>query len=322
MRNLFTAMTGAALLTLSAATHANDGLYLGPSLSAYHLDSERNVQGSDEPINLGVNLGYRWGERWALEAGVNNAAFGDTDDFETYSLDGYVWLRTEKDRFNPYLVAELSQFERDDPTMRADEGTTRQVGVGFGVSKMISDHWDYRADARVHAKVDGGVSNTMDLSFNVGVNYYFNEPATEQVAQAEPEPEPQPEPQPEPEPEYRTITVELRVLFEFDKAVVREIYGDELQAVARAMKQHEDIELLLEGHTDSVGTDEYNQDLSQRRAAAVEEKLADEYGIDRKRIDTVGYGESRPVADNSSEEGRRKNRRVIGEVTYEEVVTD
>ena len=85
------------------------------------------------------------------------------------------------------------------------------------------------------------------------------------------------------------------------------------------MKAHEDIELVLEGHTDSTGKDDYNQDLSERRAAAVKAKLAADYGISADRISAVGYGESRPVANNATAEGRARNRRVVGEMTYTEV---
>ena len=127
-------------------------------------------------------------------------------------------------------------------------------------------------------------------------------------------------PPPAAAPEKRTITVKLNVLFEFNKADVRAIYGDELQAVANAMKAHDDIELVLEGHTDSVGSDAYNQSLSLRRVAAVKAKLVKDFGIAANRISTVGYGESRPIADNATAEGRAKNRRVIGELSYSEVM--
>ena len=127
---------------------------------------------------------------------------------------------------------------------------------------------------------------------------------------------------PAPEPEKRTITVRLNVEFEFDKDIVRAIYGDELEAVANAMKAHEDIELVLEGHTDSRGKEDYNQDLSDRRAKAVKAKLTEVYGIPASRISTVGYGESRPIADNATDEGRARNRRVIGEMSYTEIVVE
>ena len=88
------------------------------------------------------------------------------------------------------------------------------------------------------------------------------------------------------------------------------------------MKAHEDIDLVLEGHTDSRGTDAYNQKLSERRAAAVKAKLTEMYGIPAGRISTVGYGESRPIADNATDEGRERNRRVIGEMSYSEIVVE
>ena len=71
---------------------------------------------------------------------------------------------------------------------------------------------------------------------------------------------------------------------------------------------------MLEGHTDSVGTDAYNQRLSERRANAVREVLVNQYGVEAGRVDAVGYGESRPVADNATDAGRAINRRVEAEV--------
>jgi OOP family OmpA-OmpF porin len=73
--------------------------------------------------------------------------------------------------------------------------------------------------------------------------------------------------------------------------------------------------MVIEGHTDSIGPAEYNMRLSERRAESVKDYLTDKLDIDASRLDTKGYGESRPVADNSTKEGRQKNRRVIGVVT-------
>jgi len=124
------------------------------------------------------------------------------------------------------------------------------------------------------------------------------------------------------EPEVRTITVRLNVEFEFNKAKVLAVYGEELDAIAAAMKSHQEIELVLEGHTDSRGSDYYNIGLSERRAEAVRAKLSSDYGIDRSRIYAVGYGETRPIDTNDTDEGRARNRRVVGEMTYSEVVID
>ena len=85
---------------------------------------------------------------------------------------------------------------------------------------------------------------------------------------------------------------------------------------------HDDIDLVLEGHTDAIGTEAYNQDLSRRRVEAVKAKLAQDYGIPAGRISTQAYGESRPIADNSTAEGRQRNRRVVGQLSYVEVMPE
>ena len=108
----------------------------------------------------------------------------------------------------------------------------------------------------------------------------------------------------------------------FNKDTVLAVYGDQLEAIAAAMSVHEDIELVLEGHTDSRGSDEYNNDLSARRAAAVKQKLSADYDIAADRISSVGYGESRPIASNETDQGRARNRRVVGEMSFSEVVVD
>jgi len=69
------------------------------------------------------------------------------------------------------------------------------------------------------------------------------------------------------------------------------------------------LRVLLEGHTDSIGAEAYNQGLSERRAKAVMQYLI-KGGVDSARLSTVGYGESRPIAPNNTKEGRAKNRRV------------
>ena len=109
------------------------------------------------------------------------------------------------------------------------------------------------------------------------------------------------------------VRVELDVKFDFDKAQVKqESYGD-IKALADFMKQYPQTSTVVEGHTDSVGSDAYNQGLSERRANAVREVLVNQYGVESGRVQAVGYGESRPVADNATADGRAINRRVEAE---------
>lgn len=110
------------------------------------------------------------------------------------------------------------------------------------------------------------------------------------------------------------VRVELDVKFDFDRAVVKpESYGD-IKNLADFMSQFPQTTTVVEGHTDSVGSDAYNQGLSERRANAVRDVLVNQYGIGGERVNAVGYGESRPVADNATAEGRAINRRVEAEV--------
>ncbi|PVZ13602.1 MULTISPECIES: OmpA family protein [unclassified Pseudomonas] len=112
----------------------------------------------------------------------------------------------------------------------------------------------------------------------------------------------------------QTVRVELDVKFDFDKAVVKPNSYADIKNLADFMKQYPQTTTTVEGHTDSVGTDAYNQKLSEKRAAAVRNVLVNQYGVQGSRVNSVGYGESRPVADNATEAGRAVNRRVEANV--------
>lgn len=117
---------------------------------------------------------------------------------------------------------------------------------------------------------------------------------------------------PVPIPEKVSIT--LLVEFDFDKSVVKPQYHGDLQRVANFLKAYPKTNGELEGHTDSIGSDEYNMKLSKRRAESVKKYLVENFNIDAARLTTIGYGESKPVASNKTEEGRQKNRRVVANI--------
>jgi len=97
--------------------------------------------------------------------------------------------------------------------------------------------------------------------------------------------------------------------FDFNKASIKSHAGkDVLGDVVKTMKDNPSLHVLIEGHTDSIGSDSYNQRLSERRAQAVKGYLVDQ-GIDGSRIKTEGFGKSKPVASNKTEAGRAQNRR-------------
>jgi len=83
-----------------------------------------------------------------------------------------------------------------------------------------------------------------------------------------------------------------------------------LSQIAKVLQENPKLELIIEGHTDNVGGAQFNLEVSRKRAEAVKRWLVDKAGISEVRLTTVGYGLSRPIADNSTEEGRAKSRRV------------
>ena len=106
------------------------------------------------------------------------------------------------------------------------------------------------------------------------------------------------------------------ILFDFDKYDIRADAEDTLKKIGDIIRAYKSPEVTISGHTDSKGSEEYNQQLSEKRAKAVKRWFVDHAGIDPKILKAIGYGESRPKAPNKrpdgsdNPEGRQKNRRV------------
>jgi outer membrane protein OmpA-like peptidoglycan-associated protein len=105
------------------------------------------------------------------------------------------------------------------------------------------------------------------------------------------------------------ITFDSGILFDFDSSELRSASKQDIQNLTDVLKDYDDTKILFAGHTDSKGSEEYNQDLSERRAKSVALFTAQQ-GVDAERMIIQGYGEDDPVADNSTETGRQQNRRV------------
>lgn len=134
--------------------------------------------------------------------------------------------------------------------------------------------------------------------------------AVTEVENAVPPVEAAPPPPPPTPPEVGSSIASLdNTHFDFDKASLRPAAIDKLDHAVQVMNDNPTTRVSVEGHTDSVGSDVYNQGLSERRARSVFDYLTSK-GIDSSRLTTVGYGEDRPIASNDTEEGRAENRRV------------
>ncbi|MCA9726748.1 MAG: OmpA family protein, partial [Candidatus Eisenbacteria bacterium] len=106
-----------------------------------------------------------------------------------------------------------------------------------------------------------------------------------------------------------TIVSLADILFDFDKATLKRDVEFALVRVATILNQFPEMQIAVEGHTDNIGSEAYNLDLSKRRARAVFDFLVSQ-GVDAARMTSDGFGMTRPVADNATDEGRQRNRRV------------
>ena len=313
---------GATALVLAGATTAADNWYLGANAGYYDLDGERAISEDHNSVTAGVQVGKYLSDNLAIELGYG-ANVGH-EDVDVLSLNGLLWLNnSDATNWRPYVLFGLNQYDFQDSSnlvLDHDDRST-QIMVGVGMGTQFSHGLEFRADLRGMAGHD---EDGEDVGLQFSLNKVFGSKsaapapvvapvAAPVVAKAESELEP------EVEQEVRTITVRLNVEFEFNKDTVLAIYGDQLDAIAAAMRAHDDIDLVLEGHTDSRGADQYNMSLSDRRAVAVKAKLVEDYGIPAARVSAVGYGETQPVASNETEEGRARNRRVVGEMSFSEV---
>ena len=118
------------------------------------------------------------------------------------------------------------------------------------------------------------------------------------------------------------VRIALDVEFDNDSANSRDSHRPEVKRVHDFMQKYPGTQVTIEGHTDSRGSEAYNQNLSERRAKTIADMLINDFGVSASRVKFVGYGEARPIADNNTADGRQRNRRVVGsvEATVETII--
>ncbi len=196
------------------------------------------------------------------------------------------------------------------------------LGLSIGLVPLISStawaHVDGKYDVEATTCGYVGDSNdkivTDDFGKCVKTGVWSPELAIEECegikkVAAAPPPSPPPPPPP-PEPVIEKITLSAEVRFDFDKSSVRPEGKQELDELVEKLAAYKDVEeIVITGHTDSVGTNAYNQKLSERRANTVMKYLADK-GIEKDTMQASGEGELKPAATNGTSAGRQLNRRV------------
>ncbi|VVN83212.1 Outer membrane porin F [Pseudomonas fluorescens] len=298
-----------------------------------YFDSDRNFK--NDGVNPGGSIGYFLTDDVELRLAydeVHNAVTNDGKNVKgaNTALDALYHFNNPGDMLRPYVSGGFSDQSIDQFGSNSRDRSTF-ANVGGGAKLYFTDNFYARAGVEAQYNIDQG-NTEWAPSVGVGVNFGGG---SKPVA-------------PAPVPEVcsdsdndgvcdnvdkcpdtpanvtvdadgcpavaEVVRVELDVKFDFDKSVVKpNSYGD-IKNLADFMTQYPSTTTTVEGHTDSVGPDAYNQKLSERRANAVKQVLTNQYGVESSRVQSVGYGESRPVADNKTEAGRAVNRRVEAQV--------
>ena len=285
----------------------------------YKKQYNDSVNHVEDGFNPGASIGYFLTDDLSLNATYDKTNHTRSNDGtgnqkikgDNFGLNAQYHFGTVGDALRPYVSGgvahkSMTNVEADGHSGR-DQSTF--LTAGAGVKWYITDNLFARAGVEADYKLDNG---KWDYAPTIGLGVNFGGSGGK-VAPAPVAPAPAPEPAPE-APVAEVVHVELDVKFDFDKSVVKPNSYADIKNLADFMKQYPQTTTVVEGHTDSVGPDAYNQKLSERRANAVKQVLVNQYGVGANRVQSVGYGESRPVADNATEAGRAVNRRVEASV--------
>ena len=305
------------LVTMLTVAHAGvtaESFSVSPYIGGYSFLGREHLE--TRPV-YGVRAGYNFTKNFGTEAVFD---FVKTEgEVDRGHIDVYNWHLDALYHFMPagpvvpYLAAGYGGQSRDSHASDVGDSTHGAFNYGGGVKFFVRDGLAVRGDVRgLLLKHDENTYHNVE--YTVGVDFLFGGVKPMAAAIAQPAP-PQEEAPPvvapqEPAPGHFKYCITLHGEFDIDRALIRPEYRPEIARVGEFMKKYPTTTAVIEGHTDNVGSAEHNLDLSQRRAEAVVNDLVENFGIERSRLSAKGYGLTRPVADNATDEGRQKNRRI------------
>ena len=346
----------AATLGLAAFTAAAEDMYRGawyavPGVSYMNTDSDLDANNGG---GVFLKLGKELSEHWDIQGGLGyNRASEDTGiagvggRYKQTTLGVDALYMFSRDSFRPFLLAGLGVARNnvDYSHASADADATKTswlANVGLGAQYLFNDSFGLQADlrhqwSRASVKATDGVTTDSETDtigntlLSLGGIFRFGAPAPMPVAAVEPEPAPvapvavapAPEPAPAPvcEPQYETITIEASKLFGFDEAKLKDTSVLDNEVVPKMKENKIFASVKVTGHTDKLGSEAYNQKLSEKRANQVRDYLISK-GIEADRLIAVGKGELVPVVSCDGVKGRKAlieclapNRRVEIEAT-------
>jgi len=329
----------------SSALAADDtGAYYISGLGTYTLLDGHRI--SKDDFGYSIELGHDFSPNWAAEINYDNGSFkirdsGFSQKLTGYSVDGLYRFLPDS-IFRPYLLAGGGLLDDAVGTGEKQHGFMAEAGVGL-LTGIGSQTGSTRVQLRTQAKYrlqwanpDAyGPKDPSDLIFGVGLQVSFGAPVP-RAAVAPPPPPPPPEaaapppptPPPPPEPCHAPAgfqvnanchIIEQKVIvravdFEFNSTRLTVPAQETLDDIDHALLNQPQLQIEIQGYTDSVGADAYNLNLSRKRAEAVKAYLVSK-GVHDSVLTAKGYGKADPIASNATAEGRAQNRRVAFVVT-------
>lgn len=316
---LCTALAVAVALPLaaSAAPREQGQWYVSPKVGYGFADGDRL---SDDGLYVALGLGYVIRENWTLEGELAYNKFDDGNEpnealaWNQLSVSGSVRYLFDFDAAHPYLGVALGFGRNEIDNGNADDW-------GYQVGPIAGFEWDLTDSGALRFEVghkytefssDGIDTGFWDTTVSAGFTHYFGGEVTPPPPPpAPPTPPPPPAPPAPPADPAPNLPVSITlngVNFDFDKCTLRADAIAILDEAVRVLNGNE-IRVEVAGHTDAVGTDAYNQKLSECRAKVVADYLTGK-GVSGAKIASVnGYGESKPIDTNDTAEGRARNRR-------------
>lgn len=312
-------------------TTADDGWFVGAHIKHAEFDGERNdAQGNESRRGqaYGITLGKDLSEHFALRAtvssvNVNTDGIGADESGLWYATD--LLYRINSGRNYLLLGADYLDLDSD---------STQAARLGFGMRYPITAGWALTGEAIGHYGWD---ERTTDFSVGVGIQYRFGAPQT--VVQTQ---RPLPvfvknapkdsdhdsvfdsfDECPDTPTGYvvdkrgctlyrdETISKQLMVNFAHNSSVVPSDALTDIEDLAIFLTDYPQLDVVIEGHTSSVGETDYNQWLSEERANAIASVLVERFGIDADRVQAKGLGETTPLLRGDSEKIHAANRRIM-----------
>jgi len=320
--------------------------FVAPFVGYTMVDSDRKLK---DDIHWGASIGKHLSDQWSAQLTGYTGDF-DNDGLKPEwtwpaTFDGSISgvsldlmrVFARSSRVSPYVLGGIGYQSSNYEGLERDDNVTASLGLGLMWDLMRNGDGSRTVQLRpeVRTRYDLQTGNALnDVVAQVGVAFGWGAPRPAPVVEEPPAPPPPP-----PAPEKCSdgdedgvcdtadkcpgtpagtrvdsvvcpLEQTLKLLFDFDSAELRPESITELERLVKFMGDVPFAKAMIEGHTDSKGSDAYNLKLSDRRAKSVFDYLTSR-GVDPARLSSVGKGESAPIADNATEEGRQENRRVM-----------